>query len=496
LPTTELKRNAIGFRSGLVVGVATPAPAYSLAAVLGLVVATVGLQAPAAFLAAFVPMLFVASAFHYLNRADPDCGITFSWTTRAFGPFTGFLAGWTILVSSLIVMALLANTAALYAFYLLGWDTAAGSTFAVTLLGAAVIVMVTYRSVLDIKLSARMAAVLLGAQVLALLIFAVVALVQALAGDAPQASVTPQADWFLPFGTDDPGTFIDGVLVALFVYWGWDVALSLNEETEDGRTTAGRAGIFAVVALLGIYLIGSTGVLAYAGVDHLAAFSDESAFKVIAGQVLGSPLDKLVVLAVASAALVSAQATIIAQARVLLSMSRQGALPAALTHIHPRHQTPDVATWLCGALALAWYVGFTTVSESFLADSLLAIGLFVTFYHGITGLACAVYYRRQLLRSPRTLLLVGVLPLIAAGIFGYVCASSAIDFTRVVAGVETYWLGVQPPLVIAIGLLLAGIALVAVLRTRPRERDFFTRRAEIAGASVLVAPVATTDDSG
>ena len=90
-----LKAGALGFISSLVIGVASTAPGYSLAASLGLVVAItgIGLQAPAVLLVAFVPMLLIASAYYYMNRADPDCGTTFSWATRAMGPWAGW-SGW------------------------------------------------------------------------------------------------------------------------------------------------------------------------------------------------------------------------------------------------------------------------------------------------------------------------------------------------------------------------------------------------------------------
>src|SRR6201991_1773069 len=132
-----LKRNAIGFVSSLVIGVASTAPGYSLAASLGLVVAVagVGLQAPAVMLIAFVPMLLIASSYYYMNRAAPDCGTTFSWVTRAMGPSWGWLGGWAIVVADVIVMANLAQIAGLYSFLLVGWDSAAASTVAVTAVG-------------------------------------------------------------------------------------------------------------------------------------------------------------------------------------------------------------------------------------------------------------------------------------------------------------------------------------------------------------------------
>ena len=87
--TRVCKAGALGFISSVVIGVASTAPGYSLAASLGLVAVVVGLQAPAIMLLAFVPMLFIASAYYYLNRADPDCGTTFAWVTRAMGPHIG-----------------------------------------------------------------------------------------------------------------------------------------------------------------------------------------------------------------------------------------------------------------------------------------------------------------------------------------------------------------------------------------------------------------------
>src|ERR1700733_10636143 len=87
-----LRGGALGFLSGVVIGVASTAPGYSLAAVLGgiALVAGMGVHAPAIMLVSFIPMLFIAAAFYYLNRADPDCGTTFSWVTRAMGPWIGW----------------------------------------------------------------------------------------------------------------------------------------------------------------------------------------------------------------------------------------------------------------------------------------------------------------------------------------------------------------------------------------------------------------------
>ena len=117
-----LKKNAIGFVSSVVIGVASTAPGYSLAATLGFIAAAVALQSPAILLISFVPMFLVAAGYYYMNKADPDCGTSFSWVTKAMGPQLGWIAGWAIVVADMIVMANLAQIAGLYTFLLVRLD--------------------------------------------------------------------------------------------------------------------------------------------------------------------------------------------------------------------------------------------------------------------------------------------------------------------------------------------------------------------------------------
>ncbi len=175
-----LKAGAIGFVSSLVIGVASTAPGYSLAATLGFIVAVagIGLQAPAVLIVSFIPMLLIAAAYYYMNRADPDCGTTFSWVTRAMGPYLGWMAGWAIIVADVLVMANLAQIAGLYSFLLVGWQSAADSTVAVTAVGVVWIAVMTWICVVGIELSARTQVALLAAEVLTLAAFVVVALVK------------------------------------------------------------------------------------------------------------------------------------------------------------------------------------------------------------------------------------------------------------------------------------------------------------------------------
>ena len=171
-PDTGLKKNAIGYASSVVIGVASTAPGYSLAAVLGLIVAVpgIGIHAPAVLMLSFVPMLLVALAYKYLNKADPDAGTTFAWATRAFGPKTGWIGGWAIIVADIIVMANLAEIAGRYSFLLFGVHNP--SLLAVTAIGVAWIAIMTVVCVIGIEVNARTQRWLLAAEIVTLAVFA------------------------------------------------------------------------------------------------------------------------------------------------------------------------------------------------------------------------------------------------------------------------------------------------------------------------------------
>ena len=98
-----LKKGSIGFLDGLAIGLDSTAPAYSLAAVIGSIVVAAGVQAPAVLLVSFIPMFFIAGAFYYMNKVDQDCGTTFSWVTRTLGPYAGWIGGWAIFTTGILV---------------------------------------------------------------------------------------------------------------------------------------------------------------------------------------------------------------------------------------------------------------------------------------------------------------------------------------------------------------------------------------------------------
>jgi amino acid transporter len=491
-----LKTGALGYVSNVVIGVASTAPAYSLAVSLGLVAAAVGAFSPAIMWLAFLPMLAIAIGYYYLNRADPDCGTSFTWVTSALGPHVGWMTGWAIIAADVIVMASLAEVAAQYTFALFGADVVASPLLpvaigaqtvdlAVVALGILFVAGLTWICYRGIELSARTQTVLLAMELVALTVFSVVALARVYT-DPPQGAILPSLDWLNPLsivdasGAFDTSALAAGLLVALFIYWGWDTTAAVNEESADPTEQPGKATVVSTLILVLTYLIVSIAAQAWAGVDRLAQAGEGDVFASMANEVLGSPLDKLLVLAVLSSAAASAQTTILPTARTALSMGAKGALPRMWANVHPTFQTPTNATIWMGVLSAAFYVALKLISANVYADALTALGMMIAFYYGLTGIASAIFYRRILLRSVKNFVLIGLVPAAGGVVLAWAFVRSAIDMAD---PANSYtgeaWLGVSVPLAITVITFVLGLGLMALwwrrspafFRLRPRTFD-------------------------
>jgi amino acid transporter len=483
-----LKKNAIGYLSNIVIGVASTAPAYSLAATLGFIVADpgVGVHAPAVLLVSFIPMLLIAAAYKYLNRADPDAGTSFAWTARAFGPGMGWLNGWAIFLADLLVMASLSYIAATYTFKLFGWhwaETHTGAALAGAILWILLMTWICYRG---IELSARVQQLLLSFEIVMLGIFATVAIIDVYTG-SPGHSIEPSASWFNPFDMRFHDLVV-AMLLGIFIYWGWDSGVAVNEESEDPNEGPGRAAVVSTLLLVAIYLYVTAGAQAYHGTAFLA--NEENASDVLNALgkgVLGSVGVKFLIVAVLTSAAASTQTTILPTARTTLSMAHWKAIPGVIGRVHPRYLTPTVSTWGFGVLSVAVSVPLILISETVLELAVVALGFPVCFYYGSTGFACAWYYRRELLTSARKFVLLGLAPVLG-GVMLYGIGIYAIVYYGHASNAEgKQYLGLTLPL--WFGCIGMVFGFVLMLISRPSFREFFSRKPETAPPGLLEQPV-------
>jgi amino acid transporter len=410
-----LKRNAVGFWSSVGVGMASTAPAYSLAATLFFVVGAVGLVSPLIVIIAFIPMFLCSWAIKEMNAVDPDCGTSFTWAWRAIGPRTGWFAGgWGTIASDFLAMASYSQIAGQYFFLMIG-ATAIGSDATsvwVLLVGIAWIVGLTWICYIGIEISARLQVVLVVIEVIVLLLLGIVAMIKVADGSAPLGHITPSLNWLNPTKFPSFGKFAQGVLFMVFIYWGWDTTTSINEETDEPGRIPGTAGVISTFILLGTYFFLTVAVQSYAGLGSHGVGLTNSAHQddvlsvlgtsVFGSSFIGTVLTKLLLFMILTSAAATTQTTILPNARTMLSMAFHKALPEWFGHVHPRYKTPTVSTVTFAVASIVFYLALNFVSGGgVLSDAVTATTFFAALYLGISSAACTWHFRDRMLANWR-----------------------------------------------------------------------------------------------
>jgi amino acid transporter len=481
-----LQAGAIGLVGNVVIGLAAVAPAYSLAATLGYVVLAVGEKAPAMFILAFIPMLLVAFGYKELSQDTPDCGTTFTWGTKAFGPWIGWIGGWGLAVSAIIVLANVAEVAAIYLYRFLGLDDLAENLWAKVLLGSFFIIAMTLVSARGVAVSEKMQNVLIAVQFGVLIIVSIIALIRVFSGNAGAQAITPQLSWLWPGGLE-LSSIAAAIILCIFIYWGWDACLAVGEETKDPGKTPGIAAVITTLILVCTYVLVAYAIESFAGFSEVGIGlnnpnNTDDVLTVLGEPVAGSIVASLLLLTVAVSALSSTQTTILPTARGTLSMAVYEAIPKRFATVHPKYMTPAFGTIVMGLAALFFYLVLTFLSENALADSVASLGLAVAFYYGITAYSCVWYFRRTLFKSVRNLFFRGIFPLVGALAMTWAFVYSAIEMMAPDYGYTAFG-SLGGVFVLGVGMLVLGIPLMLACFAFGTKRFF---RGETLTASTEV----------
>ncbi|MFM9049704.1 MAG: APC family permease [Actinomycetota bacterium] len=474
------EREGYSLSQAVAVGINTTSPAYSLASILGPMALLVGFATPVVLIVSFIPMALTSLAFLYLNRRDPDCGTTFSWVTRAMGPIPGFMAGWVIAATGILVIGSLAETAVTYTLLMFGQDDLASNK--VVILGGAslLIVVMVALAIAGSDSSIKLQSALTYLQIGILLAFGVFAVYTAWQYGLPRFT----DEWINPlyWGAE---SLTAAMLLGVFAFWGWEAATNMSEECRK-PTDAGKAGVVSTIILLGTYVLVAVSVVLYMGRSNFEPVGESGLVLVDMSISVFGPLSFLVLLAVAASALASTQSSFIPGSRAVLSMARRGALPAKLGLMHPRFKTPWVSLLTLMVIAVVWFVGISLISESAMLDTLSALGILVAFYYALTGLSCVIYYRKHVTASIKGFLLVGVGPVIGSiGLALMLVIAIRSLWDPATSATGTAWLGLSPPIADAVFVIVLGIV-VLIIRRFVAPRFFVSSPPQVA--NVLDSP--------
>ncbi len=407
-----LAKGRLGLLASVVLGISTIAPVYTLTGALGPTVREVGAHLPAVFIVGFLPMLLVALGYRELNSAEPDSGTSFTWSARAFGPMIGWIGGWGLVVATTIVLSNLAGVAVDFFYLFLGQITgnpglaALADNLLINIVTCCVfIALAVWICCRGMTTTMTVQYGLVALQLLVLVGFAFAAFGET---TAPPPLAFDFA-WFNPFGVESFSAFAAGLSLSIFIFWGWDVCLTVSEESVGSEEVPGKAATWTVLLILGLYL--------------------------------------------------------------LTAMGYYGAVPQKFAKVCPRSQTPRYATVCAGVAAGLFYVTMRTLSENVLADTITALGMMICFYYSLTAFACVWYFRSSLFGSLRHLLMRGLCPLVGGVILSVIFVRTAIDSASPDFGSGSHVGGVG--LVFVIAGIISVLGIVLMLMSRLRAPAYF-----------------------
>ena len=454
----SLRKASLG--DALVIGLSSSGPSQTIAVSLAGLVAVSGYGGVIAILICFLPMIGIAIAYQRLNRWDQSAGATYTWVAKVFHPYLGFLCGWMILLYYTLGTTTLTIPAGIYTLELLA-PAYVENHRAIFAVGAIWNLLITAIAILGLRAVARVEWLIVIFEYVVLLIVAAVAITALFHG---QTAAVFSWRWFSWDGMGRMKGLMGGILIACFMYSGWDAAVYVNEETEDRVNSPGKAALASVAMLALMYSIATfafQGVLTPAELQAHAG----NALSAVGIRLLHKPWGAVMAFVVLSGTLASLQSAVVAASRMGSAMSRDRVMP----HFFQRHASKGGTPWaailtMCALnlilLALALSTGSTALALSNAASSL---GLISIVFYGLTA-AAAFWQQRATLTS-------------SAGdfVFGGVLPSIGVLFSAWVL-LESLYSGAVAPVVLAYGLGSIGVgATVAIFLHRVLAVQFFER---------------------
>ena len=275
-------------------------------------------------------LLAALTALTYCELAGmfPSAGVEYEWTSRAFNPFAGFLAGWMMAATYVIAAAAVSIGFGQYLTEFIPVDArilAIGLLFFLT----AVVISGIERS---IWLMVVLAALQIGGLVLVII------------AGAPHVGERSLVEGVTVSGV------LSGAALVFFAFIGFDDIATLAEETRDAAVVVPRALLLTLAISGALYVAVAIVAVSAVSADALAGSSRPLA-TVVEDAWGGRAAGIITVIALAST-LNTTLLVLTAASRLLYAMARAGRLPRALATVGGRGNAPYVAAIAALAVAL------------------------------------------------------------------------------------------------------------------------------------------------
>src|SRR6202044_450893 len=157
--------------------------------------------------------------------------------------------------------------------------------------------------------------------------------------------------WFSPSGIGGKGNLAQGLLIAVFMYTGWDATVYVNEEVKHRRVNPGKAAVFAVALLVIMYALPQVGLQGVVSPAKLQGNSSD--ILVYIAQILGGRIwAKIMAFPLGLSVIASTNTGIVITARIAYGMASHRTLPPVLGQVSRRYSTPAIGSIIVGAILI------------------------------------------------------------------------------------------------------------------------------------------------
>jgi amino acid transporter len=462
-PPSKLEPDAIGVAQDTIIGMASSAPAASIGLTLALIVAATAYGSGLIIILTAIPMLVIANAYRRLNMWNANCGASFEWVGRAINPYLGFLTGWLMIAAYII--ATVSGVEVLGPSVLTVFGDNSSNAWGYVAIGSAVALIMLVVAIVGIKITARTQVVMAVVEYGILLGISAWALAAVLGHHPGTFAIT--SGWFKLSGIGGHGSMVAGFLAAVFMFTGWDGTVYVNEETRRRHANPGRAAVMAVALLAVIYTFCTFSLQGAVSPNALQKNSG-SALVYIAQALGGGSWAKVMALALALSVIATTGTGIVLTSRLVYGMANYRVLPEFLGNVSRRFATPVWASVIVGFLivALTWIYLLTSSVQAAFDYVVDVTGILFAVFYVLTALATIAYYRSRIFSNVRDWIMLGLLPLAAAGFLIWM----------VVQDLRTAGPSGTPELISCAGVVAAGLVLLLVARFWLRSAFFGIRR--------------------
>ncbi|MGW2248760.1 APC family permease [Kitasatospora sp. NPDC001660] len=343
----------------------------------------------------FTGQLAVALCFAEMAGQFPLAGGVYQWSKQTARPITSWMSGWIMAIGAVVTAAAVAVAYQVIlpqvslAFQVVGSADDAGQTTTpdgarnAIVLALGLVVFTTVVNIVGVRLMARINNLGVAVELIGVTLLIIMLAVHIHRG--PQV-VLHTAGTGAGHSSGYLGAFLVASIMSAYVFYGFDTAGALAEETKEPRRHAPRAILRALTAaFLAGGLLMLVGMMAVGDIN--ARELGTLGMPYLVKSTLGTGLGDAFLICSAIAITVCCLAVQTAAVRLLFAMARDGRLPFghAIAKVSPRSRTPIVPALVTGLLTIALLVVNIGNQRVFYILTSVAIILFYIPYLMVTG---------------------------------------------------------------------------------------------------------------